>query len=196
VLIGFARNSPLRGERDDKPVLQKAGCDRIYSAPEGVLYFTQVFDYLRSGDVAVVTDLGRLGNDLETILDVLNRLHAEGIGLHVVGSSIVPGTAVGDSLSEIAALLAPYCAARVEGAVPKGRRRGRPPVLVSDTRLRIAKLLKSERVSVPEIARMLGVSAATIYRNFPRSSRPRGADPPEPAARSGGEKPTSKPQHR
>jgi DNA invertase Pin-like site-specific DNA recombinase len=175
MLIGFASGVLNANEKTDAEILRQAACDRVYSAEHGVLVFEQLMDYLRPGDVAVVTSLRHVGSNLAEMISVVTRLHAAKIGLQVVGSEIVPDTPLGDAFPQICAILKRHDS-ESEGlnrsANSKARPRGRPPVLTAETKIRIERLLRAGRLSVSEIAQVLDVSAATIYRHFPGGGRP------------------------
>ncbi len=175
MLIGFASGVLSANGQSDTDVLREASCDRVYSAEQGVLAFDQMMDYLRPGDVAVVTSLAHLGRDIDAILSIVSQLHATNIGLHVIGSDIVPGTPLGDSFPQACAILNRHQLGLAQFDPPahqKARARGRPPVLTAETKFRIERLLRAGRLSVSEIAQLLDVSPATIYRHFPGGGQP------------------------
>lgn len=150
MLIGFASAIPSADGTSDADILREAACDRVYSAEHGVLVFEQLMDYLRPGDVAVVTSLAHIGSDIEAIVSTVSRLHEAKIGLHVVGSEVVPGTPVGDSFPQACAILMQHQVQWAQLNTPpnsKARARGRPPVLSAETKIRIEQMLRARRLS-------------------------------------------------
>ncbi len=177
MLIGFGRN----GEGgSDSTALASAGCERsfIYEAVfELRERLGQLIDFARSGDVVVVLDLDRFGISLHDVLDAIMLLDANGVGLKVEKCGIVPGTALGDSFGAACKILS-HVQANRRTAPDAHRRRGRPNVLDPDTQAKALQLL-SGKASVLEVARVLRVSPATIYRYFPKRSNRAIAKPEE-----------------
>jgi DNA invertase Pin-like site-specific DNA recombinase len=176
VLIGFASDAPaLNGEMADAELLRELGCERVLSAAQGVFITEDIIDYLRPGDVLVVADLARLESDLAKLIYLVERLHKAGVGLQVARTEIAPGTAAGDSFPKLCAILAEFCRTSPpqspDRATRSIRARGRPAALPPEAQKRAERLLKSGRTSVNEIARVLNVSPATVYRYFPRGGR-------------------------
>jgi DNA invertase Pin-like site-specific DNA recombinase len=172
VLVGFGVNKTAAGGSDSDQ-LRALGCTRIFLVEDGEYLSEEVINYLRSGDTLVAVGLDRIGNSIEDILSALARLHEIGIAFRAEENQIIPGTPIGDAFLEICRMLT-ACAralkARESGQRRQRRRRGRPVVLGPDAHARAERLLREERASVLEIARLLRVSPATIYRYFPRRS--------------------------
>lgn len=168
MLIGFGRN----GEGgNDSTALASAGCERafIYDALfELRERLGQLIDFARHGDIVVVVDLDRFGVALHEVLDAIMLLDNNGVGLKVEKHGIVPGTGLGDSFGAACKILRNIEANR-RHAADVHRRRGRPNVLDPDTQAKALQLL-SGKASVLEVARVLRVSPATIYRYFPKRS--------------------------
>ncbi len=193
MLIGFASAVPFADGRTDGEILREVACDRIYSAEHGVLAFRQLMSYVRAGDTAVVTDLARLGSDIDAVISMANELHVASVALHVVGSEIVPGTPVGDGFPQVCAILLRYRSSvdRQNGRDAKFKARGRPPALTAETKTQLERLLRGGQLNVSAIAKVFDISPATIYRHFPAaasrgrsgtaSRQNRGKRPPSPS---------------
>src|SRR5215203_455938 len=173
MLIGFGRN----GEgHSDSTTLASAGCERtfVYEAVfELRERLRQLIDFARNGDVVVVIDLDRFGVALHEVLESIMLLNENGVRLKVEKCGIVPGTALGDSFGAACKILSLIEASR-RNTTDAHRRRGRPNVLDPDTQAKALQLL-SGKASVLEVARVLRVSPATIYRYFPKRSGRAGA---------------------
>lgn len=172
MIIGFTRKAGSANDESEIDVLRRADCERIYSPAQGVFSFEQFVDYLRADDIAVIADLSQVGDNLNDIVLSISRLHSIGATLHVADTDIRPGTPLGNSFTGACSILARYSmSSRAHSTPVNGRRRGRPRALENTTIDRAERLLKSGRMSVHEIAHVLGVSPATIYRYFPREAR-------------------------
>lgn len=84
-LIGFARVSTVGQELDNQiAALEKEGCDRIFHGKqsgvsvENEQKLKELVDYIRDGDVVVVTKLDRLGRSLKSILEVIQQITDKG----------------------------------------------------------------------------------------------------------------------
>lgn len=176
MLIGFGCKG-ADDEESDEAALREIGCERSYfwsQRGEIAGSFERVMEFLRPQDTLVVIDFDRLANDLPGLLAVLKTLHTRQIGLQVQRHALHAEIAAGEEFLRHGALLAD--AARLfegrqldnaAGAQPH-RGRGRPRVLSSEDRQRMRQLLLEKGASVLDVARLLRVSPATIYRYSPR----------------------------
>src|SRR4051812_44587684 len=165
MLIGFASEAASPNKQAaDTEVLRALGCERIFSAAQGVFAVEDVMQYLRPGDVLAVVDLSRLGNDLDQVIRILERIHLADIGVHVVDSAIVPGTTLGDTFTKACCILAEFGRAYSQrnSVALRARTPGRPIALMPEAQARAERMLKGGQMSVTEIARVLGVSSATL----------------------------------
>jgi DNA invertase Pin-like site-specific DNA recombinase len=166
--IGFD-GRPLNGESDFS-LLQEVNCDRIYIRTKEVFVFEEIVDYLRPGDTVVVANLSRVGTSLSRVVSALEKVHEAGAKLEVANTDIASGTPLGDAFAAVCAILAQDLGALPDDAASfKRNTRGRPAALSPETKIRAERLLKTGSMTVAEIASVLSVSPATIYRHFPRS---------------------------
>lgn len=191
--IGYARVSTA----DQNPTLQTdalhaAGCERIFvEAASGAQRdrpeLQRALDYMRPGDTLVVWKFDRLARSMRQLIDTVDLLQSEGMGLRSLTEAIDTTTAGGMLVFHIFGALAQFersiirerTRAGLEAARARGRKGGRPPKLTKDD-LRDAKaLLRDPEISVAEAAKRLGVSPATLYRHLPggRSSSCKGSHP-------------------
>jgi DNA invertase Pin-like site-specific DNA recombinase len=169
MLIGFASEAASSNKQaDDSEILQEIGCERILSAAEGVFVVEDALQYLRPGDVLAVVELSRLGSDLDRVIRVLEQIHLAEVRIRVTSPAIVPGTTLGDSFSSVCCVLAEFSRSHSQRHSGRPRTPGRPNALPPEAQVRAERMIKGGRLSVTEIARVLGVSAATVYRYFPR----------------------------
>jgi DNA invertase Pin-like site-specific DNA recombinase len=179
-LVGYARVST----QDQNPQLQqdalgKAGCEEIFvDKASGTLAerprLSKAMDYLREGDVLCVWRLDRLGRSLKHLVQVVADLESRGVGFRSLTEGIDTTTATGRLVFHIFASLAEFerdltverTKAGLAAARARGRRGGRKPSL-TPTKVQVARQMHAEGAStVSEIASVLGVSRATIYRHL------------------------------
>ena len=170
MLIGFASEAASSNKQaDDSHILQELGCDRILSSAQGVFIVDDVMQYLRPGDVLAVVNLSRLGRDLNSVLRMLEQIHLADVRIHVTSPAIVPGTTLGDGFGKACCILAEFSRLHSQGdSAARARPPGRPVALLPEAQARAERMFKGGRMSATEIARVLGVSPATVYRYFPR----------------------------
>ena len=174
MLIGFEPEAVTsKNNASSIDALRELGCERIYTAADGVFALDDIIPFLRPGDKLFVADLSRLGTDLDRLIDVVERLHLAGVKLFVAGTEIVPDSKLGDTFGNACSILAQFSRRRrqQDSARRQIKPRGRPLALPPETKARAERMLKVGNMSVVEIAHALDVSPATIYRHFPRTSR-------------------------
>lgn len=174
MMVGFGFQNP--GEPDgDRSALEAAGCEKIFLRPslnkgDSFREFAKLADLLRSGDTLVVLGLDRLGDSLEAVVTFVAQLHRSGVGVRVEQDGVAHDNQ--DMFGRICVMLNNLAEALTienqqklrEHAV---RKRGRPVVMTTDIRGRAEKLLTDGTLSVSEVAQLLGVSTATVYRWVP-----------------------------
>ena len=178
--IGYARVST-----DDQnaslqvDALKKAGCIKVFtdhasgskaSRPE----LDKMIDQLRTDDVVVVWRLDRLGRSLRNLIELVADLDEQGVGFRSLTESIDTTTNGGRLIFHIFAALAEFerdlirerTHAGLAAARACGRVGGRPSVMNDKKVDKARKLYDSRQHTVSEIAEMLDVSVATIYRHL------------------------------
>lgn len=183
MLIGYARCSTSGQDHALQiDALAAAGCERIFTEtasgsqkdrPE----LAAALSHLRAGDVLVIWKLDRLARSLSQLLSTAEDLEGRGVGLRSLTEDIRTDTPSGKlvfslfgALAEFErSLIAERVRAGIEAAKAKGKLGGRPRKF-TDTKLKAAKaLLEAGSLPVEEVARQVGISAASLYRYFPRA---------------------------
>jgi DNA invertase Pin-like site-specific DNA recombinase len=178
MLLGYARIST--GDQETRPqldALQAAGCERTFSewtsgtsAERPIL--ARVLSRTRRGDTLVVWRLDRLGRSLPNLIDIVQRLEAEGVGLRSLTEGIDTTTPNGRLIFHLFGALAQFkrglirerTVAGLAAARARGRKGGRPPKLNAE-KLRVAqRLLKEPESTVSEVAKILGVHRSTLHK--------------------------------
>jgi DNA invertase Pin-like site-specific DNA recombinase len=180
-LIGYARVS-TGGQRLDRQLhaLTEAGCIRIFADKKSGKNVEReelwkALDYLRAGDTLVVPSLDRLGRSLQDLIAIVAGLRKRGIGFRSLHEALDTTTPGGRLVFHVFAALAEFIRELiVEGtheglaaARARGQRLGRPPAMTPEQIHHARALLAQPDASIASIARLLGVSRATIYKYVP-----------------------------
>jgi len=185
-LLGYARVSTAEQTAVlQEDALRAAGCSRIWSdTASGTRtdrpQLAAVFDQLRAGDTLVVWRLDRLGRSLPHLIETIGELQVRGVGFKSVQEHIDTTTPGGRLVFHVFGALASFereliqerTLAGLAAARERGRRGGRPTVL-SPAKLRQARKMIGEKTPVTEVAQVLGVSRATLYRRVPELAEAR-----------------------
>ncbi len=180
LLVGYARTSTVEQEAgleaQDRE-LRAAGAERIFCeqvssvAPRAQL--AAALDFVRSGDVLIVTKPDRLARSTADLLGIVQKLEAKGVALIVQsmgGQPVDTRTATGKLLLTMLAAIATFerdlmLERRREGiakAKGEGRYKGRKPTARNQA-ADVAEL-KAAGISPTEIAKRLGMSRMSVYR--------------------------------
>ena len=179
--IGYARVS-TSGQLLDRQqhALAEAGCLRIFAdklsgknadRPE----LAACLDYLRPGDTLVVPSLDRLSRSLADLIQIVGTLRRRGVGFKSLHEALDTTTPGGRLVFHVFAALAEFIRELIvegtreglDAARTRGVRLGRPPAMTAEQIRHARDLLTRPDNTVSSIARLLGVSRATIYKYVP-----------------------------
>lgn len=180
--IGYARVSTIgQDEALQLDALQMAGVDRLFvDRASGALTerpaLTSALECARPGDSLVVWRLDRLGRSLRHLIDVVQGLQQRDVALVSLTEQIDTSTPGGRLIFHVFGALAEFerdlirerTQAGLAAARARGRIGGRPTVWTAD-KLTTARVMRdSGEYDVSTIARVLGVSRASVYRALAR----------------------------
>jgi DNA invertase Pin-like site-specific DNA recombinase len=174
-VIGYARVSTTDQDLSIREVaLKAAGCDviraekRSGTTTQGREELRTVLDFLREGDVLVVTRIDRLARSIGDLQDIVRAVRARGAVLKATEQPIDTSTAAGKCFLDMLGVFAEFetnlrrerqlegiAKAKVQG-VYKGRKASIDPARV--------KQLKHDGLGPTEIARTLKIGRASVYR--------------------------------
>lgn len=178
LLIGYARVSTEGQTLDQqRAALKAAGCVRVFEekasgAQRGRPELVKMLDHLQPGNVVTVTRLDRLARSTRDLLDIAERIDQAEAGLRSLAepwadTTTPAGRMVLTFFAGVAeferSLIHERTSAGRAAARAKGVRFGRPPALSAE-QIAHARQLISEDKKPAEIARLLGVHRATLYR--------------------------------
>ena len=183
--LGYARVSTLQQhEALQHDALRQAGCDRVFvDKASGKLESRPALNDLlcqvRPGDTVVVWRLDRLGRSLRHLIEVVADLERRGVAFISLTESIDTSTPGGKLVFHLFGALAEFerdlirerTLAGLAAARARGRTGGRPTVWTPEKQ-RTAQPMHHAGEDVVSIARVLGVSRASVYRLLQASRSP------------------------
>ncbi len=159
--------------------LGEAGCERIFTetasgAQRERPELASALQFLRPGDTLVVWKLDRLARSMRQLIETVEQLSESNVGFISLTEAIDTNTPGGRLVFHIFGALAEFerelirerTKAGLKAARERGVAVGRPKALVGD-QLKLARSLKAAGAhSGAEIAQILGISRATLYRSL------------------------------
>lgn len=177
-LIGYARVSTWdQTTKLQMDALRDAGCHRIFEETASGTRtdrpkLVALLDYVRAGDTLVVWRLDRLGRSLKHLIATVSALEERGVGFRSLHESIDTTTSAGRLVFHIFGALAEFerdlivdrTRAGLAAARERGSKPGRKPALSSDQVAVVRQMHAAGGHTVEAIAKVVGVSRATVYR--------------------------------
>lgn len=177
MLVGYARTSTydqVAGFEDQVATLTQQGCDRIFK--EQVSSVTKrpelerAIEFVREGDVFVVTKLDRLARSVVHLEQIKEELERKGVQLRILDLNIDTATATGQLMLNLIGSIAQFerqmmlerQRAGVARAKREGKYKGRKPV--AQLQRQEIKRLVAAGMTREQIASELGISARSVYR--------------------------------
>ncbi len=178
MIVGYARTSTYdqqHGLRLQLDELAAAGCERVFQEQVSSVgkrdEFAAVLQFVRDGDVLVVTKLDRLARSVSDLWTIVRKLEGKGATLRIVNLSLDTATATGklmlSTLGAVAEFERDIMLERQKDGIAKAKASGtvfgRKPTA---RRLQPEILrLRHEGKGASEIARALNISRASVYRH-------------------------------
>lgn len=174
--VGYARVSSV-GQSLDVQLEKLKGCDKIFQEKRsgtntGRPALKRCLEFLREGDVLLVTKIDRLARSTSDLYRIVSELAEKGVNFKVIDDPTIDTTSrTGKLVMGILALIAEFendirHERQMDGiakARERGVRFGRRPLLVTETIKKVRKLRKAGK-TVPEIMRQTSLSKASVYR--------------------------------
>jgi DNA invertase Pin-like site-specific DNA recombinase len=174
-VIGYARVSTIDQDLSiQRAALKAAGCEviraekRSGTSTAGREELRTVLDFLRKGDVLMVTRIDRLARSIGDLQDIVRTIKARGAALKATEQPIDTSTAAGKCFLDMLGVFAEFETnlrreRQLEGiarAKAEGVYKGRP------ASIDVAKVraMKAAGLGATEIAKALGIGRASVYR--------------------------------
>jgi DNA invertase Pin-like site-specific DNA recombinase len=180
---GYARVST----EDQNPAMQlaalkKAGCatvfkDELSGATTKRPALLRCLNTLAAGDTLIVWKMDRLGRSLRDLIHMLDSFKERGVRFQSLTEAIDTETPTGRAMWQMIgvlaelerSLIAERTRAGVKAAQGRGVKFGRRPKLTGQ-QLAHARMLIGQGEAVPEVAKLLSVDRATVYRALRRAA--------------------------
>ncbi|MBO2581729.1 recombinase family protein [Shewanella algae] len=168
--IGYARVSTT-GQSLDAQLKALADCDKVFqekvSGAEGDRpQLKLMLEFVREGDVVIVTKLDRLARNTKHLLEIAELLEKKRVSLQIQNLGIDTGTPTGKlMLTMVGAIRELMLERQAEGialAKQRGKYKGRKPTAMLK-RNQVIPLLE-EGLPKPEIAKRVGISLSSVQR--------------------------------
>lgn len=175
--IGYARVSTKDQNLDNQiDTLLKYGCEKVFSEKisgkaNKRSQFELCLDYLRKGDVLIVTKIDRLGRTTKQLIDLMEYLNEKGVEFKALDNDIDTNTPIGKVffylMSVFAELEVTLNSERTKDSLARARARGRiggRPKVSNETKEYVKMLYESKKYTGAEIAEKANVGRSTIYK--------------------------------
>src|SRR5271154_2555909 len=174
-IIGYARVSTTDQDLAiQETALRAAGCEviraekRSGATTEGRAELRTVLDFLRKGDVLVVTRIDRLARSIGDLQDIVRTVKARGASLKATEQPIDTSTAAGKCFLDMLGGFAEFETnlrreRQLEGiakAKAAGVYKGRPASIDAAK----VRQMKAQGMGASEIAKALKIGRASVYR--------------------------------
>jgi DNA invertase Pin-like site-specific DNA recombinase len=172
---GYARVSTTDQDLSiQSNALKAAGCDVIRSEKvtgttrEGRMELATLLDFIREGDVLVVTRIDRLARSVGDLQDIVRAIKAKGASLKATEQPIDTSTAAGKCFLDMLGVFAEFETnlrreRQMEGiskAKAAGIYKGRKPSIDPQQ----VRVLRDQGVGATDIAKRLKIGRASVYR--------------------------------
>ncbi|MGG5889446.1 recombinase family protein [Falsiroseomonas sp. HC035] len=180
MLVGYARTSTVEQEAGLEAQLRDLigiGCEKTYSERVSSVgkraELEAAIDFIRQGDVLVVTKPDRLARSVADLLALIARLEAKGVGLRVLsmgGQEVDTRTPTGrltlTMLGAVAEFERALMLERQREGIAKAKGEGKYQGRVPTARRQgdAVRQMKAEGVKPTDIAVRLGIGRASVYR--------------------------------
>ena len=177
MIIGYARTSTvdqMAGFESQITELLSIGCEKVFqeqvSSVGNRVQLDAALEFVREGDVLVVTKLDRLARSVRDLMSIIHQLERKQVGLRILNLGMDTKTTTGKLMLTILGGIAQFeremmLERQREGvakAKGEGKYTGRKPI--DTTRQAAIIRLNTEGLTKIEIANQVGVGEATVYR--------------------------------
>lgn len=165
--------------------LRSAGCIRIFEETASGTrsdrpQLAALLDYVRPGDTLVVWRLDRLGRSLKHLIETVTELESRGVAFRSVQENIDTTSSAGRLIFHVFGALAEFerdlivdrTKAGLAAARERGSRPGRKRALSTDQIAVVRQMHAAGSHKIDSIAKVVGVSRATIYRALSEAPHP------------------------
>jgi DNA invertase Pin-like site-specific DNA recombinase len=177
MLVGYARTSTVEqhaGFEAQQRELKAAGVEKIFAEQVSSVATREKLDaaleFIREGDVLIVTKLDRLARSMRDLVDIVAKIEKKGASLRILAMSMDTSTPTGQLMLNVLGSVAQFERAIMlerqrEGiakAKADGKYMGRQPTARAKTDE--VRRLHADGVGAVDIAKQLKIGRSSVYR--------------------------------
>lgn len=177
MVIGYARTSTIEqsaGLMAQVRELTGAGAEKVFQEQISSVAQRQqleaALEFVREGDVFIVTKLDRLARSMRDLLEIVEHIKRKGATLKILAMNLDTGTATGQLMLNVLGSVAEFERAMmlerqregIDKARQAGKYKGRKPTARAKADEVLARLEEGEKPAV--VARELGIGRSSVYR--------------------------------
>ncbi|WP_454440480.1 recombinase family protein [Vibrio bathopelagicus] len=173
--IGFARVSTQDQNLDAQlEALNEAGCERVFhgkqsgKSDDNQKKLDELVDFVRDGDIVLVTKLDRLGRSLNMILNLVAQLQSKGVQVQTLDGQVdtTSDNPMQKAMTQLLGVFAELEHSIIVDRLQSGRERtgkkgGRPSKFTDEQQAEM-KALYDNKTSISAIAKQYNTSRATV----------------------------------
>ncbi|PPC93078.1 MAG: resolvase [Methylotenera sp.] len=180
MLVGYARVSTVGQSLENQlEALKQAGCTKIFEerasgkSADAREQLKAVLEFVRQGDVLVITKLDRLARSMGDLAEISKKLKTKGVGLKAIDQAEIDTTsAIGELLFNVLGAVASFERALINERTAEGRAKAMSKGVKFGAKAKLSedelKNLKTEYVTwngtKETLAVKYGISKASLYR--------------------------------
>jgi DNA invertase Pin-like site-specific DNA recombinase len=180
MFVGYARVSTVGQSLENQlEALKQAGCTKIFEekasgkSAETREQLKAALEFVREGDVLVITKLDRLARSMGDLAEISNKLKRKGVGLKAVDQAEIDTTsAIGELLFNVLGAVASFERSLINERTAEGRAKAKSRGVKFGAKAKLSdaevKSLKSDFVTwegtKESLAVKYGISKASLYR--------------------------------
>ena len=177
-IVGYARTSTrdqVAGIEAQMERLRQEGCSKIFheqlsSVDDNRTQLRAALDYVREGDVLIVTKLDRLVRSIPDLVKITEQLQAKKVTLKILDLNLDTSTAPGELMLNLIGSIAQFerriMLERQRDGIAKAQRdgkyKGRAPTAMKQKEKVLA--LRAEGKTVDQITKELIISRSSVFR--------------------------------
>jgi DNA invertase Pin-like site-specific DNA recombinase len=178
MLVGYARTSTIEqsaGLHDQVERLNATGCGKLFTEQTSSVGQRQellrAIEFVREGDVLIVTKLDRLARSVGHLCELVQTLEQKKVALRILDLGLDTATPTGRLMLNLLGSIAQFerevmlerQRVGIAKAKAEGRYKGRKPT--ARQKASEIRRLREAGISPSNIARQLGISRASVYRS-------------------------------
>ena len=179
MIVGYARVSSTGQNLDSQiEALKKAGCEKIFMEKKSGKQFENreelqnAIDFVRSGDVFIVTRLDRCSRNVKDLHQIIDILHRKEVAFKATQQEVDTSSSTGRLMIGLLGIVAAFendlrAERQADGiafAKKRGVKFGRSAKLSEDDVLKIIDLQNNTTMTNQDIADKFGIARSTLLR--------------------------------